>query len=157
MSQVVQDFRNRLSERALETLGVPLRTTEMEPSIREPRAPDVRVPYIFDHHWELLSFLLPMSIIGRWVERHFERTVQDVVYMNLSRLATQWEEIVNTAILRLESEARERLDDLVGTIERLINSTWDEAPQLREDLRRLHQLRAELPDSVDDPRSSRSS
>ncbi|MEJ2146679.1 MAG: dynamin family protein [Acidobacteriota bacterium] len=144
MSQSLQDFRNRLSERTLETLGVALRTTEMEPAIREPHAPDVRVPYIFDHHWELLSFLLPMSIIGRWVERHFERTVQDVVYMNLSRLTTQWEEIVSAAILSLEREARERLDALVGTVEKLVNSTSDEVPQLREDLRRLHELRAEF-------------
>ena len=37
LSQSLQDFRNRLSERMLETLGVPLRTTEMELRTEDPK------------------------------------------------------------------------------------------------------------------------
>ena len=144
LSQSLQDFRNRLSERTLETLGVPLRTTEMEIHTEDPRSPDVRVGKIFDHTWELLSFLAPMALVKGVVKRHFRRKVGDVVFMNLSRLASQWEAIVNAALLALEKEAMRRLDSLIATVETLMASAGREAPQIREDLRQLEGLRNQL-------------
>jgi GTP-binding protein EngB required for normal cell division len=144
LSQSLQDFRNRLSERTLETLGVPLRTTEMDLNAEDPRSPDVRVGKIFDRNWELLSFLVPMTIFRGIVGRHFERKAGDVVFMNLSRLASQWEEIVNGALLKLEKDAMRRLDSLVATIQGLIASAGQEAPRIRQDLEQLQALRDRL-------------
>ena len=144
LSQSLQDFRNRLSERTLETLGVPLRTTEMDLHTEDPRSPDVRVGKIFDHTWELLSFLVPMALVKGAVRKHFQRKVGDVVFMNLSRLASQWEGIVNAALLALEREAMRRLDSLIATIENLMASAGREAPQIREDLQQLEGLRSQL-------------
>jgi hypothetical protein len=42
LAQCLQDFRKRLSERALETLGVPLKTTEVDFRPEAPRTPVVR-------------------------------------------------------------------------------------------------------------------
>jgi GTP-binding protein EngB required for normal cell division len=144
LSQSLQDFRNRLSERTLETLGVPLRTTEMDLNAEDPRSPDVRVGKIFDRNWELLSFLVPMTIFRGIVGRHFERKAGDVVFMNLSRLASQWEEIVNGALWKLEKDATRRLDSLVATIQKLIASAGQEAPRIRRDLEQLQALRDRL-------------
>ncbi|MBI3281909.1 MAG: dynamin family protein [Acidobacteria bacterium] len=144
LSQSLQDFRNRLSERTLEALGVPLRTMEIELVTHAPRSPDVRVGKIFDRNWELLSFLIPMALVKGSLKRHFERKVADVVFINLSRLASQWEEIVNASLLTLEKEAVRRLDSLIGTMERMITSAVQEAPRIRHDLNRLIDLRAEL-------------
>jgi GTP-binding protein EngB required for normal cell division len=144
LSQSLQDFRNRLSERMLETLGVPLRTTEMELATQEPRSPDVRVGRIFDHNWELLSVFVPMTIVKGSVRRHFERKVGDAVFMNLSRLTTQWEEAANAALMALEKEAARRLNNLLATIERMITSAAQAAPTIRDDLQRLETLRARL-------------
>ena len=140
LSQALQDFRNRLSERTLETLGVPLRTTEMDLHTEDPRSPDVRVGKIFDHTWELLSFLVPMALVKGGVKKHFQRKVGDVVFVNLSRLASQWEGIVNAALLALEKEATRRLDGLIATVDHLMASAEQEAPQIREDLQRLELL-----------------
>jgi hypothetical protein len=85
-----------------------------------------------------------MMLIQGVVKRHFERKVADVVFMNLSRLASQWEEIVNGALLALEKESMRRLDGLVNTIERLIASAGQEAPRIREDLEKLEALRLRL-------------
>jgi hypothetical protein len=101
----------------------------------------VRVGKIFDRNWELLSFLVPMTIFRGIVGRHFERKVGDVVFMNLSRLTSQWEEIVNGALLKLEKDSMRRLDSLVATIQKLIASAGQEAPRIREDLERLEELR----------------
>jgi GTP-binding protein EngB required for normal cell division len=144
ISQSLQDFRNRLSERTLETLGVPLRTTEMELHTEDPRSPDVRVGRIFDHNWELLSWLIPMALVQGAVLRHYHRKVGDLVFTNQSRLVSQWEDIVNAALLALEKESMRRLDGLIGTIEKLIASAGQQAPQIRDDLRQLEGLRDRL-------------
>ena len=144
LSQSLQDFRNRLSERTLETLGVPLRTTEIELHTEDPRSPDVRVGKIFDHNWELLSWLVPMALVKGAVLKHYRRKVGDAVFMNLSRLVSQWEELINRALLALEKEALRRLEGLIATIEKLITSAGRQAPQIREDLQKLDRLRGRL-------------
>ncbi len=140
LTRSLQDFRNRLSERTLDALGVPLRTTELDLAPEEPRAPDVRVGQIFDHHWELLSVLVPMGLVRGLVYRHFARKVWDAVFMNLSRLVSQWEGSVNAALNGLEREALRRLEGLVATIETLMASAGQEAPQIRKDLEQLEGL-----------------
>jgi GTP-binding protein EngB required for normal cell division len=144
LSQSLQDFRNRLSDRMLKTLGVPLRTTEMELRTEDPRSPDVRVGKIFDHNWELLSWLIPMALVRGAVLKHYHRKVEDRVFTNLSRLASQWDDIVNASLLALEKESIRRLDGLNGTIEKLIASAGQQAPRIREDLRQLEGLRRGL-------------
>jgi GTP-binding protein EngB required for normal cell division len=141
LSQCLQDFRNRLAKQTLETLGVPLRTTQVELAAQDLRSPDIRVGRIFDHNWELLSAAAPMSMLKGAVKRHFERRVADVVFMNLSRLASQWDEVVGAALLALEKDSIERLDTLIATIEKLIASAGQEAPRIREDLNRLQSER----------------
>ncbi len=143
-SESLQDFRNRLSDRMLETLGVPLRTTEMELHAEDPKSPDVRVGKIFDHNWELLSWLIPMALVRGAVLRHYHRKVEDLVFTNLSRLASQWEGIANASLLALEKESSRRLDGLVATIEKLIASAGKQAPQIREDIESLMDLRRRL-------------
>ena len=140
LSQSLQDFRNRLSERTLAVLGVPLRTTQMELEAADPPSPDIRVGKIFDHNWELLSFAAPMALWKGLVKGHFEHTVADVVFVNLSRLASQWEELVNAALLSLEKDATGRLDSLIATIENLLASAGQEAPRIQADLARIDSL-----------------
>ena len=140
LSQCLQDFRNRLAKQTLEALGVPLATTQVELTTREPRSPDIRVGRSFDHNWELLSVAVPMSLLQGTVKRHFERRVAEVVFMNLSRLAAQWEEVAGAALLTLEKDSIARLDTLIATIEKLIASGGRDAPRIREDLSRLKAL-----------------
>jgi len=144
LSQSLQDFRNRLSERMLETLGVPLRTTEMELQTEGPRSPDVRVGKIFDRNWELLSWLIPIALVQGVVLTHYHHKVEELVFTNLSRLASQWEDIVNASLVALEKESIRRLDGLIGTIEKLIASAGQQAPQIREDTQSLEYLRRRL-------------
>jgi GTP-binding protein EngB required for normal cell division len=150
LSQSLQDFRNRLSARMLENLGVPLRTTEMELPTQDPRSPDVRVGKIFDRNWELLSWLLPMALVQGVVLKHYHHKVEELVFTNLSRLASQWENIVNASLLALEKEATRRLDALIGTIEKLVASAGPQAPQIREDIEQLEELRRRLSSAVSD-------
>jgi len=144
LSQSLQDFRNRLSERMLEALCVPLRTTEMELAAEEPKSPDIRIGRIFDHNWELLSWLVPMRLVRGALRKHYLRKAGDLTFTNLSRLAAQWEAVAAAALLALERESMRRLDGLIGTIDKLIASASREAPAIREDIVRIEQLRRSL-------------
>jgi hypothetical protein len=134
-----------LSDRTVRAFGVPLRTTETEIDVVEPRTPDIRVGRVFDRNWELLSPVLPVWLIKAAVHRHFARAISYLVYRNLSRLGSQWEESVNGVLWGVEKEARRRLDELIGTVERLVESSTNElAPQLRADLARIDKARKSL-------------
>jgi GTP-binding protein EngB required for normal cell division len=143
--RALQQFRDRLSDRTLHAFGVPLRTTETEINVVEPKTPDIRIGRVFDRSWDLLSPILPVWLIRAAVHRHFARTISYLVYTNLSRLSTQWEESINGALWDVERESRRRLEELLGTVERLVESSSNEsAPQLRADLERLEQARKSL-------------
>jgi GTP-binding protein EngB required for normal cell division len=143
--RTLQQFRDRLSDRAMRAFDVPLRTTETEINVVQPSTPDIRVGRVFDRNWELLSPLLPVWTIKAAVHRHFSRTIAYLVYQNLSRLSTQWEESVNGALWGVEKEAGRRLEELIGTVEHLLESSSNErAPQLRADLERLEKARKSL-------------
>ncbi len=143
--RALQQFRDRLSERAARAFGVPLRTTETEIAVIEPSTPEIRIGRVFDRNWELLSPILPVWAIKAAVRRHFARTIPYLVYQNLSRLATQWEDGINGALRGIEKEACRRLDELLGTVERLAESGGDErAAQLRADLERIAAARKSL-------------
>jgi GTP-binding protein EngB required for normal cell division len=143
--RALQQFRDRLSDRTVRAFGVPLRTTETEIDVVEPRTPDIRVGRVFDRNWELLSPVLPVWLIKAAVHRHFARAISYLVYRNLSRLGSQWEESVNGVLWGVEKEARRRLYELIGTVERLVESSTNElAPQLRADLARIDKARKSL-------------
>jgi hypothetical protein len=121
----------------MHVFGVPLRTTESEISVAEPSTPDVRVGHVFDRNWELLSPMLPAWMIKRIVRRHFEQKIPYLVYQNLSRLSAQWEGSIHNALREVEKEALRRWNELIETVERLLETSDECAPQIHTDLERL--------------------
>ena len=143
--RALQQFRDRLSERTLAAFGVPLRTTETEIQVVEPKTPDIRVGRVFDRNWELLSPVLPVRLVKSIVRGHFAHKIPYLVFQNLSRVSTQWEESINAALWNVEKEARRRLDELIDTVEHLLETTNHErVPALRADLERIHAARRTL-------------
>jgi len=142
--RALQRFRDQLSERTLRSFGVPLRTTEAETTVEEPRSPDVYIGRVFDHNWELLSPVVPVWLVEGAVQRHFRGKLPYMVEKNLSRLASQWTDSINDAMTQIGKEAERRLDELVSTVERLIASSSETAPRIRADLERISSVRDEF-------------
>jgi GTP-binding protein EngB required for normal cell division len=141
----LQDFRNRLADNTQRAFGVPLRTTEVEISVQEPASPDIRIGRIFDRSWDLLSPILPVPLIRGLIRRHFEKKIEDRVYTNISRLASQWQESVHAALRELERDAQCRLDDLLATVERLMErADNNRAAEIRDHLERIAVARKNL-------------
>lgn len=139
LSQSLQDFRNRLSEKMLETLGVPLKTSQGEMQVAEPREPDIRVGRIFDRNWELLSWAIPMAVFGGVVRRHFRHKIERAVEINLARLTSQWNDALAGACGSLLAESKRRLESLVHTVEQVLNTEGGQAAEIRQDLARLEE------------------
>lgn len=145
--RVLQNFRDRLSDRTFALYGVPLKTTEPDIVPQPPKMPDVSIGKAFDHNWELLSPVLPMSILRGPVLNRFRRKIEDETFKNLSRLTSQWEQIVNSAIFELRREADKRMDELLATIQGLVSASNESAPQIRADLARLELLAGKSQDT----------
>jgi GTP-binding protein EngB required for normal cell division len=140
----LQNFRDRLSDQAYRAFGMPLRTSESEIVIEEPRTPDIYIGKIFDRNWELLSPITPMFLFTPVVRRHFVGDVPYMVEKNLSRLASQWDESIRAAMMQILKEANRRLDELIDTVERLITTSSDDVPRLRTDFDRVNSCLNEL-------------
>jgi hypothetical protein len=141
----LQQFRDRLSDRAESVFGAPLRTIEVEIQIQEPRTPDVKIGWVFERNWRLLSPVLPMTLVKPLARRHFIRKIPEILYANISRTAAQWEQSVNSALANLNREAERRLDELWATVERLVQSAdAGHVPEIQQDLERLAAARSGL-------------
>ena len=150
LTRLLEDFRDRLSERAQNALGVSLGATDIEFAAEKPRQPDIRISQVFDRNWELISPMIPMRLFAGIVRRHLaNRRAPYEVEKNLSRLTTQWEESVNNALFALDQQARIRLDELIDTVDTLLSHTPAEAPRIRSDLERLAALRSTSQDLRD--------
>lgn len=142
LSQALQDFRNRLSDKMLEALGVPLKTSQVEMTVAEPREPDIRVGKIFDRNWELLSWAIPMGLARGIVLAHFRNKAERAVEINLARLTTQWNDALTACCHGLLAEAKRRLESLIHTVEHVLGTAGGQAGQIREDLAGLEQALA---------------
>jgi GTP-binding protein EngB required for normal cell division len=142
--RLLQNFRDRMSDHTLALYGVPLKTTEPEIVPKPPKMPDVNIGRAFDHNWELLSPVLPMSVLRGAVFSRFRHRIADEVFKNLSRFTSQWEEIVSGAIMELQREAEKRMAELLDTVQGLVSASSDSAPNIRADLERLEAAIAEV-------------
>lgn len=143
-TQVLQAFRDRLSERTLELFGVPLRTTEPDIEMQPPKAPDVKIGRVFDHNWELLSPLIPMMLVRGAVKRRILRRVSEETFKNLSRLTSQWADVISATILQMRREAEHRLEQFVSTVARLTTPSEDRIANIETDLQHLRNAQASL-------------
>lgn len=141
-TRLLQDFRNRISDEVERVLGVPLRTSEVKMDIAPPSSPDVRVGKIFDHNWEVFSWLIPMAVFGPSVRRHFRARVPDIVFKNLSRLTSQWEEPLCAAVVAIGNQAEDRAGRLLETIERLLSGQQDGRSRIAADIDRVRTAQA---------------
>jgi len=138
----LQSFRDKLSEEVQRVFGMALQTTETEIEIKPPRAPDVSISKVFNHEWDLVFALVPMFLVRGMLERQLSGRIESEVYKNLSRLTSQWEETICSAIRSSEKEAHRRLDELVSTVQRLLIS--EEAGRSEALRDHLQQIRLEL-------------
>ncbi|HUJ88658.1 MAG TPA: hypothetical protein VLX12_00575, partial [Syntrophorhabdales bacterium] len=144
ISRSLDLFRNMLDRNIEAVLGIKLSPAEWDISVSEPAHPDVAFAKVFDFHFDLLWFVIPMAIFRGVFEKHFSAKIPGVAQMHLSRLAYQWEVRINRTIEEIKDQALKYVQDELSTIEALLSRTAGQSDEIRTTMNELQQGLQEL-------------
>ena len=150
LSRSLEAFRTLLNQNIEKVLGLRLAEAEWKIEVTEPSQPDIRISRTFDFHLNLFWFLIPMFIFRPLFERHYLNQVPNIVVVNLSRLAAQWEDRINKAIDEMKKQALKYVQDELSTIESLLSKVHGQTDEIR---RTMDELKGELKQLMDGERS----
>jgi GTP-binding protein EngB required for normal cell division len=137
----LETFRTLLNQNIEKVLGLRLAEAEWKIEVTEPSQPDIRISRTFDFHLNLFWFLIPMFIFRPLFERHYLNQVPNIVVVNLSRLAAQWEDRINKAIEEMRKQALKYVQDELATIESLLSKAHCITDEIR---RTMDELKGQL-------------
>jgi GTP-binding protein EngB required for normal cell division len=141
LSRSLEAFRGLLNQNIEKVLGLRLAEADWNIEVAEPRQPDIRIGRTFDFHFSLVWFLIPMFIFRPLFERHYLNEVPNEVFVNLSRLATQWEDRINKAIEGMKKQALNYVQDELATIEALLSRAQGQTEEIQ---RTVEELKGQL-------------
>ncbi|NWF54895.1 MAG: dynamin family protein [Syntrophaceae bacterium] len=141
LSRSLAAFRSLLNQNIERVLGLKLAEAEWNIDVAEPHQPDIKTSRTFDFHFDMIWFLIPMFLFRRLFERHYLNQVPGEVFVNLSRLAAQWEERINKAIEGMKKQALKYVQDELATIESLLSKAQGRTEEIRKT---MDELRGQL-------------
>jgi GTP-binding protein EngB required for normal cell division len=130
-------FRNLLDKNVEDILGVRLSPPDWNLQVAEPTQPDIAFTKVFDFHFDLLWFLIPMFIFRGIFERHFLRQVPSIVEIHLSRLAYQWEVRINRSIEKIRDQALRYVRDELSTVDKLLSRSTGRSKGISDTIQQL--------------------
>ena len=140
LSRSLEVFRTLLNQNIERVLGLRLAEAEWKIDVAEPHQPDIRISRTFDFHLNLFWFLIPMFIFRPLFERHYLNQVPNIVVVNLSRLAAQWEDRINKAIDGMKKLALKYVQDELDTIESLLTKAHGQTDEIQRSIEELREL-----------------
>jgi len=140
LSRSLEVFRGLLNQNIDKVLGLRLAEADWNIEVAEPRQPDIKIGRTFDFHFSLVWFLIPMFIFRPLFERHYLNEVPNEVFVNLSRLAAQWEDRINKAIDGMKKQALKYVQDELATIEALLSRSKGQTEEIRRTIEELKKI-----------------
>jgi small GTP-binding protein len=137
LSRSLEAFRGLLNQNIERVLGLRLAEADWNIEVAEPHQPDIRIGRTFSFHFGLIWFLIPMFIFRPLFERHYLNEVPNEVFVNLSRLAAQWEDRINKAIDDMKKQALKYVQDELATIESLLSRPHGQTEEIRRTIEEL--------------------
>jgi GTP-binding protein EngB required for normal cell division len=137
LSRSIEAFRNLLDKNIEKVLGVRLAPADWRIEVSEPDHPDIKTIRSFDFHFDLVWFLIPMFIFRVLFEKHFISEIPREVEANLSRLAAQWEDRINSAIEEMRKQAINYVKEELSTIDALLSKTHGQTDEINETIQKL--------------------
>ncbi len=137
LSRSLDIFRSLLANNVEKVLGLKLAEAEWKIEITPPAQPDIKISRTYDYHLDLVWFLIPMFIFRPLFEKHFLRMIPGEVFVNLSRLAAQWEDRINKAIEAMKKQALNYVREEMATIESLLSKTQGRSGEIKNIIEEL--------------------
>ena len=145
LTRAVQGFRDRLAGNIEQALGTHFSIEPFDIELNKPTIPDIAISNLFMFNTDLLWFVIPMWLFRSWADRHFLNLIPDETEKNLSRLASQWTDAINRAILKMQRDAEKNVREQILTIEFLLSRTQSESGGIRESLAEVELLKNMVP------------
>jgi hypothetical protein len=140
ISRSIDLFRNLLDRNIEKVLGIKPGSVDWVIEVSEPARPDVAFIKVFDFHFDLLWFLIPMFIFRTVFERHFLKEIPHATDIHLSRLAYQWEIRINKKIAEIKSQALEYIRNELSTIDSLLSQNTGKTDEIRRFIQEISSL-----------------
>jgi len=137
LDRYLESFRALLGANVERVLGVKMAPNAWKIEVAEPARPDISIGHVFDFHFDLLWFLIPMFLFRPLFERHFLRLISRQVEVHFSRLSAQWEMRINRAIEDMRRQAAQYIKDEVTTIDALLSHSEGKSDVIREGINAL--------------------
>ncbi|HEX7402227.1 MAG TPA: hypothetical protein VF369_08620 [candidate division Zixibacteria bacterium] len=140
LSRSLEAFRGLLNQNIERVLGLRLAEADWKIEVTEPHHPDIKIGRTFDFHFGLIWFLIPMFIFRPLFERHYLSEVPNEVFVNLSRLAAQWEDRINKAIDGMKKQALKYVQNELATIESLLSKAHGQTDEIQRMIEELKEI-----------------
>ena len=139
LRRIVEAFRDRLSRNIRDATGLAVSPAEWAAERPLVTTVPVAVSRAFMFSWEMVSWLLPMGLVGGLFRRHVLGRVPLEVEKNLTRLVGDWTRAVNAAVTDLRRQAEAWVETELSTLDRLLGQQSPEASAFREAIRLLEE------------------
>jgi GTP-binding protein EngB required for normal cell division len=133
LERYLESFRALMGSNIERILGIKMIPAAWNLDVTQPSRPDIRIGQVFQFHFDLLWFLIPMFLFRNLFERHFLKEIPYQVHINMSRLVTQWEDRINRAIEEMRKQTARYIREEIATIEALLSQSSGQS----EDIRRM--------------------
>ncbi|MDD5169516.1 MAG: hypothetical protein PHN75_11915, partial [Syntrophales bacterium] len=137
LDRYLESFRALLGANIDRVLGIKMAPAAWKIEVAEPARPDICIGHVFEFHFDLLWFLIPMFLCRPLFERHFLRLIARQVYVNFSRLAAQWEMRINRAIEDMRKQAANYIKEEIATIDALLSRSGGQTEELKQRINAL--------------------
>jgi GTP-binding protein EngB required for normal cell division len=141
--RVVEAFRDRLGHNVQQSVGITISPATWEVSPPHLKVLPVAVGRTFMLSWEMVSWIVPMSLFGGLFQQHLRHRVPWEVQKNLSRLVSDWCVATERALTPLRLSAVRWVETELATLDRLLRQQPPEVSAFREAMRRLEECKAE--------------
>jgi len=110
---------------------------EFNLEVREPSAPPVGVNYAFDAAFSTASWLIPLTLFRRPIERVLLRKARYEVEKNLSRLTVAWRDRVGVVIEELRQQTEVAAGNELDALARMVAQSTSDVSRLSEQIAEL--------------------
>jgi GTP-binding protein EngB required for normal cell division len=140
INRIVRAFKDRLSEKVNQALGIGFEGAAFEVHPQPPQRPSLHLSRVFDTHVDVLWFLIPMAVLRPLFHRHFRMTIAWEVEKHLYRLASQWNDAIGTAVEDIVAAAREHVRGELDLLTDLLSRSTDDSRELEGAIANLASL-----------------
>jgi GTPase Era involved in 16S rRNA processing len=140
VNRLVRAFKDRLSGKVREALGVEFVGVTFEARPEAPKRPSLHLGQVFDTHIDSLWFMVPMAIFRPLVHRQFRLTIAWEIEKHLYRLASQWSEAIGRSIEAIAAQGRDYVRCEIDTLVDLLSRATDDSADIEAAIVNIEQI-----------------